>query len=95
MSKLADILQQPEGRRLEFKRSLPANSELARTIIAFANDAGGEFYLGVKDNPREVTGLDEDELFSLEEKIANLIHDLCEPVILPEISFLQHEGKHT
>jgi ATP-dependent DNA helicase RecG len=21
------------------------------------------------------------------------VHDLCEPVILPEISFLQHEGK--
>jgi predicted HTH transcriptional regulator len=67
---------------------------LAKTILAFANDAGGELYLGIKDNPREVVGLDENELITLEEKIANLIHDLCEPVILPEITFLQHEGKH-
>jgi len=94
MPKLTDILKQPEGRRLEFKESLPKSSELAKTIIAFANDAGGVFYLGIKDSPREVIGLNEDKLFSLEEKIANIIHDLCEPVILPEISFLQHEGKH-
>jgi len=33
-------------------------------------------------------------LLILEEKIASLVHDLCEPVILPEISFLQREGKH-
>ena len=94
MSKLTAILLQPEGRRLEFKESLPANAELAKTIIAFANDAGGELYLGIKDNTREVVGLNENELLAIEEKMASLIHDLCEPVILPEISFLQHEGKH-
>ena len=94
MPKLSDILQQPEGRRLEFKESLPANTELAKTIIAFANDAGGELYVGIKDNPREVIGLKENDLLSHEEKIASLIHDLCEPVILPKITFLQHEDKH-
>lgn len=94
ITKLTDIIQQPEGRRLEFKESLPTNSELAKTILAFANDAGGELYLGIKDTPRQVEGLDENELIKIEEKIANLIHDLCEPIILPEISFLQHEGKH-
>lgn len=94
MSKLSAILLQPEGRRLEFKESLPTNSDLAKTILAFANDAGGELYIGIKDNPREVVGLKEDDLLSIEEKIASLIHDLCEPVIMPEITFLQHEGKH-
>ena len=44
MSKLTAILQQSEGRRLEFKESLPANSDLAKTILAFANDAGSELY---------------------------------------------------
>jgi ATP-dependent DNA helicase RecG len=39
--KISDLLQQPEGRRLEFKESVPTFSELARTIVAFANDAGG------------------------------------------------------
>jgi len=48
MSKLTDILQQPEGRRLEFKESLPTNSELAETILAFANDAGRNYILALK-----------------------------------------------
>ncbi len=30
MSKLTDILKQPEGRRLEFKESLPTNEVLLR-----------------------------------------------------------------
>lgn len=92
--KLKDAIQQPEGRRLEFKAKLPARAELAKTMIAFANDAGGEFYLGVQDDPRKVTGLDEEELIKFEETISNIIHDQCAPVILPEILFLNHEGKH-
>lgn len=94
MVKLNEILKQTEGRKLEFKETLPANADLIKTIIAFANDAGGELYIGIKDNPREVTGINENELISLEEKISNIIHDSCEPVILPEISFLIHENKH-
>ena len=94
MSKLNEILQQPEGRRLEFKANMPTNAELAKAIVSFANDAGGEFFLGIQDNPREVIGIEEDQLIALEEKISNIIHDQCSPVILPEILFLNHEGKH-
>ena len=47
MNKLFDIISQAEGRKLEFKESLPSKSDLAKTIISFANDAGGEFYLGI------------------------------------------------
>jgi len=94
MSKLIEILQQTEGRKLEFKEALPANSELSKTVIAFANDAGGELYIGIKDNPRQVEGIKESELITLEGKISNIIHDLCEPVILPEISFLTYEARH-
>ncbi len=94
MTKLTEILQQPEGRRLEFKAELPTNAELAKTMISFANDAGGEFYLGIQDKPRKVVGIDENQLIELEEKISNIIHDQCAPVILPEISFLRYEDKH-
>jgi predicted HTH transcriptional regulator len=94
MYKFTEILNQPEGRRLEFKEMLPSNADLAKTIIAFANDAGGEFYLGIKDNPREIVGLDETKLIVIEEKITNIIHDQCHPSILPEIKFLNLEGKH-
>ncbi|MDT8432891.1 MAG: ATP-binding protein, partial [Bacteroidales bacterium] len=90
MAKISDILQQSEGRRLELKAQLPSNAKLAKSIISFANDAGGEFYHGIQGNPREVTGLEEDSLIELEEKISNIIHDQCAPVILPEILFLNH-----
>jgi len=93
MSKLAEILQQPEGRRLEFKAELPTSADLAKTIISFANDAGGEIFLGIQDKPREIVGLNEDQLIELEEKISNIIHDQCSPIILPEIVFLKHEDK--
>jgi predicted HTH transcriptional regulator len=38
--------------------------------------------------------LNENDLIELEEKISNIVHDNCNPVILPEISFLIYEGKH-
>lgn len=94
MPKLNEIVNQPEGRRLEFKASLPGNTELAKTIIAFANDAGGELYLGIQDSPREVVGIDEERLIELEEKISNIIHDQCVPIILAEILFQNHNSRY-
>jgi ATP-dependent DNA helicase RecG len=41
------IINQPEGRRLEFKEAIPARSDLAKTVVAFANDAGGDIYISV------------------------------------------------
>ncbi len=91
---LKDIIKQTEGRRLEFKEVLPKNAELANTIIAFANDAGGELYIGVRNSPREIVGLPEEELIKIEEKISNIISNRCYPAILPDITFLTEEDKH-
>ena len=41
---IKEILSQPEGRRLEFKAELPVHSDLAKTVVAFANDAAGDLY---------------------------------------------------
>jgi predicted HTH transcriptional regulator len=92
--KFKDIIQQPEGRRLEFKQELPTASDLAKTIVAFANDAGGDLYIGVRNQPREVVGIPDDELMKVEEQIASLIHDLCAPIIVPDISLLSEDGKN-
>ncbi len=92
--KLKELLSQPEGRKIEFKSALPSNADLSKTVVAFANDAGGELYIGIKDNPREVTGIEENDLIQIEEHISNTIHDNCTPVILPDISFLKAEDKH-
>lgn len=91
---LEEILNQPEGRRLEFKEALPENSDLAKTIVAFANDAGGDLFIGVVDNPCEVAGVDEGKLMEMEEKISHIIFDRCYPAILPEVKFISQDDKH-
>lgn len=87
-------IQQPEGRRLEFKEVLPTNAELAKTIVSFANDAGGEIFIGVKNNPRAITGLHYIQLDIVENQLSNLINDQCTPTILPEISFIEENEKY-
>ena len=91
---IKQIIKQTEGRRLEFKEVLPEHAELANTIIAFANDAGGELYIGIRNNPREITGLPEEELVKIEEQVSNIIFDSCYPAILPDITLLTEEDKH-
>lgn len=92
--RLDEIIKQPENRKLEFKESLPNKIDLCKTIVSFANDAGGEIYIGVKNNPREIIGVPEEELLEIEETITNIISDNCYPIILPEISFINHDGKY-
>ncbi|WP_446788371.1 AlbA family DNA-binding domain-containing protein [Macellibacteroides fermentans] len=87
-------MKQTEGRRLEFKSVLPENADLAKTIVAFANNAGGELYIGVRNNSREVVGVAEDDLKAIEKKVSSIIYDRCYPAILPEITFLTDEDKH-
>jgi predicted HTH transcriptional regulator len=87
------VITQAEGRRLEFKAELPMNSDLAKTVVAFANDAGGDIYIGVSDE-HQVVGLEEERLPQIEEQINNLIYDRCYPAILPDITFLMAEDKH-
>jgi len=87
-----EILKQAEGRRLEFKEKLPTKAEISKTIIAFANDAGGILYIGIKDKPRKVIGVPEDILMEQEEIISNIIFDNCHPIISPDISVINVNG---
>ena len=62
------------------KRSLPPRAKWLKSIIAFANGAGGELILGVDDKSRDTVGIENP--FELEEKISNTIHDNIRPSIL-------------
>mgnify|MGYP006287906663 CR=1 FL=1 len=84
---------QPESRRIEFKVSWPGGDKIARTVVAFANGAGGRIVFGVQSEPREIIGIPDEKLFSLEEQIANHIFDKCTPTIIPEIYIQNVEGK--
>ena len=46
---LARRIAEGEGKTLEFKRGLPGDAKLARTLAAFANTRGGLLLIGVGD----------------------------------------------
>ncbi len=84
--KLADLLSRPEGKTVEFKRDLSSPEGVLKTIIAFANTAGGTLIVGVEEKNGSVRGVAEplDE----EERLANLINDQIAPQLVPEIEIL-------
>lgn len=84
--KLEEILRQPEGKTLEYKRDLSSPAPALRTLVAFANAAGGRLIIGVEDASRAVVGVEQP--LDLEERIANLVADAIEPRLLPEIEIL-------
>jgi len=67
-----------EGRSLEFKASFPMDNKIAKTAIAFSNGVGGKIIFGVRDTTREVVGIEEQNIFKLEEQMP--IH-LAEEII--------------
>ena len=85
---------QGESKNVEFKETLPKNSErYTKTIIAFANSQGGKLIVGIKDKTREIVGVDQSSLFLLMDSISNAISDSCEPQIVPEIEPYSLAGK--
>ena len=83
---IVDLLKQSEGKTLEFKRDLSSPTNILRTIIAFANTAGGVLIIGVEDSTHYIVGVKEPH--ELEEKVANLISDTIAPHIIPEIDII-------
>ncbi len=83
---LVELLKRPEGKTLEFKRELSSPEGALKTIVAFANTAGGVLLLGVEDRTRHVRGVREP--LNLEERLANLISDRIVPRLMPEIEIL-------
>ncbi|MBI3050163.1 MAG: ATP-binding protein [Acidobacteria bacterium] len=51
------MLRRPEGKTLEFKRDLSSPDGALKTIVAFANTAGGGLLVGVEDRIRHVRGV--------------------------------------
>ena len=54
---IEQVLKQPEGKQLEFKRDLSSPKPIMKTLTAFANTAGGTLIIGITDSG-EVIGVD-------------------------------------
>ncbi len=89
---LTQLLLQDEGKTLEFKRDLSSRTGILRSIVAFANTAGGRLLIGVEDRTRNVLGVADP--LDTEERIANLISDAIEPRLVPDIEILPWRRTH-
>ena len=87
---LAATLRKPEGKTLEFKRDLSFPDRFLRTVVAFANTAGGTVLIGIEDRSGHIRGVAEP--LALEERVANLICDSIMPRLLPEIEILSYRN---
>jgi len=89
-----DEILRGESQTVEFKESLPKDSEkYVKAVIAFANTQGGEIVFGVTDERRDVVGIDEAILFQTMDSISNAIFDSAEPQIAPTIEPCTIDGK--
>jgi len=90
--RLLELLKQPEGKTLEFKRDLSSPDGVLRSIVALANTAGGILLVGVEDKSRHVRGV-KDPL-ATEERLANLVSDNIMPRLAPELEILSWRRTH-
>lgn len=83
---LADEIKSGESINIEFKVEVPKKSEkYIKSVIAFANTAGGKIVIGVDDETHEVVGVEKDDVFKIIDGITNTISDMCYPQIFPNI----------
>lgn len=79
----------PEGKTLEYKRDLSSPTKLLRSIVAFANSAGGQLVVGIADDG-SVAGVGDP--LAEEERLASLIADRISPQLVPAIDLVTLAG---
>ena len=83
-----------ESKNVEFKVALPDRSiKYTKTAVAFANGEGGSIVFGIADKTLDVVGVDNANVFTIMDAISNAIADSCEPLIIPDISLQDVDGK--
>lgn len=82
MVNIENMLTLPEGKTREYKRDLSSLRPIIKTLIAFANTAGGTLIIGRNDDGT-IYGVE--DVLGAEEKLANAIADNISPSLFPEI----------
>jgi len=90
MHAFASVLNQPEGKTLEFKQNSSSPKPILKSLVAFANTAGGRLVVGVADD-KQLVGVENplDE----EERLCNLIADSISPRLVPNIELITVDDK--
>ncbi|MDP2877524.1 MAG: putative DNA binding domain-containing protein, partial [Holophaga sp.] len=87
---LNTLIALPEGKTLEFKRDASSSKPVLKTLVAFANTAGGRLVIGVSDD-RKIVGVEAplDE----EERLCSLIADSIFPRLVPNVELVTIDDK--
>lgn len=70
---------------LEFKREVPKNGQIIKTVIGFSNQKGGKLLLGVDYN-LTIVGIPEDQKDQRLESLDHSLYEACYPPIIPLLS---------
>jgi ATP-dependent DNA helicase RecG len=77
------LLSRDEGKTLEFKEDLSSPRQVVRSVVAFANTAGGTIVVGIQDRTKAVVGIK--DALTQEERVANVLADCVQPQLIPDI----------
>ena len=87
---ITELITATEGKTLEFKRDLSSLQPILKTLVAFANTAGGTLVIGIEDDGAVVGIAD---ALREEERLASSIADSIRPAMTPDIDLVSHDGK--
>lgn len=90
MQYIESLLTRHEDKTLEFKQDFSSPKRILKTLVAFANTAGGVLIIGVTDD-KSVFGVDDP--LTLEETLTSLVADHIEPLLLPTIQIIDYNNK--
>ena len=90
MNRIEQLLSQPEDKSLEFKRDLSSPKPILKTLVAFANTAGGRLIVGV-DDVKNIVGVGDP--LDAEERICNQIADAISPRLVPNVELMTVDSK--
>jgi len=57
MFDIKQLIKKGESKTIEFKEKLPDGNNIAKTVVAFSNMAGGKIIIGVKDRTDKIIGI--------------------------------------
>ena len=86
---IQSLIEEGENEHQDFKFQISDARKIARSVSAFANNAGGHLLVGVKDNGR-VTGVSSDEEIYMIEQAATMY---CSPAQQVKCNVYRVEGK--
>ncbi len=88
---IENLLAREEGKTLEFKENAKSLPGIIKTVIAFANTAGGIIIIGVEDKTKKIVGVIDP--LEDESRIINALSESVAPQFIPNIEIQSYRKK--